>query len=61
MKSHWWKILAVVLLTYTLYFGLMGEVPRRAILNESIRNLYFHVPMWFSMIAMLSIAVWNAV
>lgn len=61
MKNNWWKILAVVLLTYTIYFGLMGEVPRRAILNESIRNLYFHVPMWFSMIGLLSVSVWNAV
>jgi heme exporter protein C len=60
MKNNWWKILAVVLLTYTIYFGLMGEVPRRAILNESIRNVYFHVPMWFAMILMLCISVWSA-
>jgi len=26
------------------------EVPRLPILNETIRNLYFHVPMWFGMI-----------
>jgi heme exporter protein C len=27
--------------------------PNRPILNESIRNLYYHVPMWFSMIFLL--------
>jgi heme exporter protein C len=27
--------------------------PNRFILNETIRNLLFHVPMWFSMIAIL--------
>lgn len=27
--------------------------PNRGILRESIRNLFFHVPMWFAMIAML--------
>lgn len=48
MKNNWWKILAVVLLTYGFYFGLMGEVPRRNILNESIRNVYFHVSLWFA-------------
>jgi heme exporter protein C len=48
MRSSWWKILAVVLLVYGFYFGLMGEVPRRAILNESIRNIYFHVSLWFA-------------
>lgn len=48
MKNNWWKVLAVVLLTYGFYFGLMGEVPRRNILNESIRNVYFHVSLWFA-------------
>jgi heme exporter protein C len=31
--------------------------PFRYILYESIRNLYFHVPMWFTMIALLIWAV----
>ena len=61
MKNNWWKIVAVLLLTYTLYFGLMGTVPRRAILNESIRNVYFHVPMWFAMIAMLTTSLVYAI
>lgn len=30
--------------------------PNRTILYESIRNLNFHVPMWFSMIALMGIA-----
>ncbi len=61
MKKNWWKILAIVLLTYTIFFGLLGQVPRRAILNESIRNVYFHVPLWFAMILLLGISVYNAV
>ncbi len=47
---YWWKALAVLLLFYTLIGGFLIEVPRQVILYESIRNLYFHVPMWFSMI-----------
>lgn len=27
----------------------MGNVPAKPILNETIRNLYFHVAMWFGM------------
>lgn len=46
----WWKILAVLLVYYALIGGLLMEVPRLAILNESIRNLYYHVPMWFGMV-----------
>jgi len=53
MKNNWWKILAVVLIFYGLIWGLLGDVPRRDILNETIRNLYFHVVMWFAMMAMM--------
>lgn len=30
--------------------------PNRVTLNESIRNLFYHVPMWFSMILLLAVA-----
>ncbi len=61
MKSTWWKILAVVLLTYTVAGGLLMEVPRLVIINESIRALYFHVPMWFGMVVMFLVSVVYAV
>jgi heme exporter protein C len=35
--------------------------PNRPILNESIRNLLYHVPLWFSMIAILAIAAIYAI
>ena len=31
-------------------------VPRLDILNETIRNIYFHVPMWFTMAVLLAVA-----
>lgn len=31
-------------------------VPRLDILNETIRNLYFHVPMWFTMLVLFGAA-----
>lgn len=57
MRQLWWKILAVVLLAYTLFAGLLMDVPRLPILNETIRALYFHVTMWFGMILMLIVSV----
>jgi heme exporter protein C len=57
----WWKILAIALLFYTVIGGFLMEVPRREILNESIRNLYFHVPMWFGMIILLGISVFYSI
>ncbi|MCB2379400.1 cytochrome c biogenesis protein [Hymenobacter sp. BT635] len=57
MKNNWWKALAAVLLLYTAVAGLLVPVPRLAILNETIRNLYFHVPMWFGMTFILIASV----
>ena len=55
--KNWWKILTFILLLYTVIAGLLIEVPRQVILYETIRNLYFHVPMWFSMIFVFFISV----
>ncbi|MEH0156567.1 cytochrome c biogenesis protein [Limibacter armeniacum] len=57
MKNNWWKVLTVFLLFYTVVGGLMLEVPRLDILNETVRNLYFHVPMWFGMVLLLLTSV----
>lgn len=57
---NWWKYLAVALLLYVAVAGLLLPVPRLAILNETIRNLYFHVPMWFGMTIILGFSVYYA-
>lgn len=57
MRQSWWKILAIALLLYTLIAGLLMDVPRLPILNETIRALHFHVTMWFGMILMLLVSV----
>ncbi|SMD41722.1 heme exporter protein C [Aquiflexum balticum DSM 16537] len=57
MKKSWWKILTIVLLAYTITAGLLLDVPRLPILNETIRALHFHVTMWFGMILMLVVSV----
>ncbi len=41
-----------LLLGYTFIFGLLGEVPQLPILGQTIRGLYFHVPMWFGMVTL---------
>ncbi len=56
MKKKWWKILSFILLTYTIVGGLLLDVPRLFILNETIRNLYFHVCMWFAMMILFIIS-----
>ena len=61
MRSNWWKILGVILVFYVHVGGMLFEVPRLNILNESIRALYFHVPMWFGMIFLFLISVYYAI
>ena len=50
LKSVWWKYLCMGILFYVVIWGLLSEVPRLPILNETVRVLHFHVPMWFGMI-----------
>ena len=62
LKQYWWKILGVVFLLFALIGGLYVPLytgqdglafPNLPILNESIRNLLYHVPMWFAMVVLL--------
>ena len=50
LKTDWWKWLCISFLVYTVVAGLLFPVPKLPILNETIRVLHFHVPMWFGMI-----------
>ncbi len=50
---QWWKWLCILLLFYTFYQGMTIEVPRLPILHETIRNLFFHVTIWFAMIILM--------
>lgn len=53
MRKIWWKILCIVIIFYVIIMGFMGPVPRLAIINESIRNTYFHVALWLAMTTLL--------
>ncbi|MEO6285063.1 MAG: cytochrome c biogenesis protein CcsA [Dyadobacter sp.] len=53
MRKIWWKILCIVIIFYVIVMGIMGPVPHLAIINESIRNTYFHVALWLAMTLLL--------
>src|SRR5690606_4921162 len=57
MRKSWWKILGLVMVTASIIAGLLGPVPALPILNETIRNVYFHVPMWFAMFTLYFVSV----
>jgi heme exporter protein C len=59
--KNWLKIVAVILIAYVHVGGLLMDVPRLNILNETIRALYFHVPMWFGMVLLYLMSVYYAI
>lgn len=61
MWTRFYKVLTIFLLLYTIVAGFLTPVPALAILNETIRNLYFHVPMWFGLMILMGISAWYSV
>ena len=57
MRNWWWKILGVAVVLYAIVAAFLIEVPALPILNETIRNLFFHVVMWFVMMTLLTISL----
>jgi heme exporter protein C len=58
IPNVWYKVLAVLLVSYVLIYGLLINIPTDVgILDETIRNLFYHVPMWFGMMLIL-LAAW---
>ena len=50
-----------MLVLYSVIAGFLIDVPRLPILHETIRNLFFHVTMWFSMMFLLMISLINGI
>ncbi len=59
------KIATLEQISNSKHVKLIDEVefgfPNRTILNESIRNLLYHVPMWFSMIFLLGVSAVSSI
>lgn len=62
MRQSWWKILSFVFLIYTCAYGFFVHIPKLDDrMQESIRNLFFHVPMWFGMMILFIVSVVYAI
>ncbi len=61
LKKYWWKVLTVILLSWTVIGGLLVPVPDLPVLNESSRNLFFHVPMWYVMLTAFLVSAISAI
>lgn len=61
MYKNWWKLVSIILLVYTFIAGFLMDVPHLAPLQETIRNLYFHVCMWFAMMILFTVSMVNSI
>ena len=61
MTGRIYKALGVALVLYSLVYGLLTSVPDLPIIEQSIRNLFYHVSMWFAMVGMMAGSFGNAV
>lgn len=57
LNKDWWKILGVALILYTIIAGFLVPVPELQVIGESIRNLFFHVCMWFAMMTIFGVSL----
>ncbi|MDD3739453.1 MAG: cytochrome c biogenesis protein CcsA [Lentimicrobiaceae bacterium] len=56
-----YKIIGLLLIAYTVVFGLTIATPDLPIIKESIRNLFFHVVMWMCMFFFFLISAANGI
>ena len=61
MQGRVYKFAGVALVLYSLIYGLLTTIPELPIIEQSIRNLFYHVSMWFTMVAMMAGSFGNAI
>ena len=62
LRAYWWKILCFILVMYVCSYGFLVEVPRLDDrMQQTIRNFFFHVPMWFGMMILLMVSLVYAI
>lgn len=56
-----WKYIVAVWMTVVIVVGFSIEIPQIDILEQSARNLFLHVPMWFTMMISFTMAFYFSI
>jgi heme exporter protein C len=56
VKKYWWKLLGFVLVLYSIIIGLTIALPKTEMLLHTMRNVFYHVPLWFVMVILFTIS-----
>lgn len=66
MAKQWlnriYPVVAALLMAYAILWGMLKPLPDRGeLLGQSLRSVFYHVPMWFSMMLMAGISVISSI
>ncbi len=56
-----WKYIVAGSMTIIIASGILITIPKIPILEETARNIFFHVPMWMAMYAMFLTSFWYSI
>ena len=56
-----WKYVVAVGMTIVIAAGFLIHIPFIPILEQTARNIFFHVPMWMAMFALFIISFWYSI
>jgi heme exporter protein C len=56
-----WKIAVAIWMTGVIIVGFLIQIPEIPILEQSARNLFLHVPMWFTMMVAFSMGFYFSI
>lgn len=56
-----WKYVVAIWMTVVISAGFLISIPNIPILEQSARNLFLHVPMWFTMMVAFSMAFYFSI
>ncbi|WP_428236620.1 cytochrome c biogenesis protein CcsA [Gracilimonas sp.] len=56
-----WKYVVAGWMTLVIAGGFLIEIPDIPILEQTARNIFFHVPMWMTMFALFLISFWYSI
>ncbi|MFA5670371.1 MAG: cytochrome c biogenesis protein CcsA [Balneolaceae bacterium] len=51
-----WKYIVAIWMSAVVIGGILIDIPMIPILEQTARNIFFHVPMWMAMFAMFSVS-----
>lgn len=56
-----WKYVVAVWMTIVITAGFLIQIPDIPILEQTARNIFFHVPMWVTMFVLFVISFWYSI